>query len=294
MSDETATTEVVTEGAQGAAASEGSGAGASPSAESDFKRRAMADPEWAWEQVRGFQSAADKAKAAEEKHNDLVGQLGEAREIIDQYGGQVVANAVKNYAQLRMSDEYGKDIQSFEQTGQLPTRAGSDQSTTDSEEYLTDEEREIRTLKATVQDLSNRVGENTRTSGREVLKGHIEKVFSEFDFEPEVKERMRSAVVNQFETWSRAGSAGEAAVQAVMQPTGEKTVRGLMLSGVTPDDLMNASGRTALRKKNGLSTLATDVPGATGSKGTEPPPQFATAIEAAKYAAANPDAIDAR
>jgi hypothetical protein len=254
----------------------------------------MADPEWAWEQMRSFQSRADKAAAAEEKHNNLVGQLGEAKDIIEQYGGQVVANAVQNYAQLRSSEQYGKDIEAFEQTGQLPTRTGSASPETENEEYLTDEEKEIRALKETVADLSNRVGAQTRTSGREVLKGHIEKVFSEYDFDPEVKERMRGAVISQFETWSRAGKAGEAAVQAVMQPTGEMTVRGLMLGGANPDDIFQASQRTALRKKTGLSSLATDVPGAAGSKGTEPPPQFATAIEAAQYAAANPDAHDSR
>jgi hypothetical protein len=77
-----------------------------------------------------------------------------------------------------------------------------------------------------------------------------------------------------------------------MSPAGYKTVKGIMLSELSPEILHAAATNAALRKQKGLSGLATDSPSGSPGTGTEPPPDFDTYIQAAQWARENPEGHD--
>ena len=277
-----------TEGAGGDPASAAATTTAQAPPEADFLRRARENPQWAEDQVRQSQSTKDRAEAATAK---LVEQYEPVRVLVDQYGGTTIASAVENYRAIRNSPEIGEMIQEFERTGQLPARKGSE-SNNDDGEYKTPEELEIVELKAQLSKVAADTKVNTLASGRQVLEGHMEKVFSEYGFSPEDIQQMRTGMKAQFETWKNLGSAGENALKSLMSVGGEATVRGIMLSTITPESLRAAAINTDLRKRQGLSRLATDGPSGIGSAGKEAPTEFSSAFEAAEFARANPEGHD--
>jgi len=277
-----------TEGAAGVPASPESGAGASSVSESaDFVRRAKENPDWAWEQVRASQSAKDRAEAENQK---LVERLGSAKELIDTYGGDPVAEVVDKYRILRNSQELGSAIISFEETGELPKFTGSDTKVTDDDEYKSPEEQKIEALEAELNRVRGETRANTLASGQQVLQGHIESVFQEYGIVGEHAETMRKSLIDQFTEWGRLGDKGKEAIESVMGPNGKSTVQGIMLSKITPKVLQEAVNNAALRKSQGLADLSTDSPSGGASTGMEAPPESMSAIDAARWARANPNA----
>ena len=157
------------------------------------------------------------------------------------------------------------------------------------DEYKTPEEREIEALKAQLAKVQQDTQANTLASGRQVLDGHIEKVLGEYGFTPEDREKMSTSMKSQFDAWASMGEAGETAMKSLMSMTGEKTVRGIMLSAIDPEALRAAAANATSAKRSGLASLATDGPSGVASTGMEPPPVFKTAKEAADFARANPE-----
>jgi len=215
------------------------------------------------------------------------------REAIDRFGAPTLKAAFDNYVAIRNSQEIGDMIQEFERTGQLAAQRSASESNND-DEYKTPEEREIEALRGELMKLKNETSQNTMASGRRTLQDHMEKVFGEYGFTKEDTEKMRAGMISQFESWQRMGEAGSTAMKALMSPNGEATVRGIMLSSISPEALRAAAANADLRKRQGLEGLATDGPSSTSSTGKEPPPDFKTAIEAAQWARNNPNAHDSR
>jgi hypothetical protein len=209
--------------------------------------------------------------------------------LFEQYDAATLKAAVENYRALRNGADYGEMIQEFERTGQLPTRKGSETKVEDDDEYKTPEERKMEAMEAELAELRANTNANTLASGRTVLQGHMETVFGEYGFTSEDTEKMRKAMTTQFDTWGSLGVVGENAMKSLTTPNGVATVRGIMLSSITPDALRAAASNADLRKRQGLSSLATDGPSGTASAGTEPPADFASHYEAAKWAKANPE-----
>jgi len=268
-------------------------AAATPSAvpEADFLQRAQQNPQWASEQVRQFQSAADRAEAA---RTALVEQYEPVRALIDQYDAKTVAAAVENYRAVRSSEAFGEAIQEFERTGQLPTRKGSEPTVDNDDEYKTPEEQRMDALEARLNAAESNTSANTLASGRTVLQGHIETVLSEYGFTPEDSQKMQTTMTQQFDAWQNSGPAGLAAMKSIMNASGLATVKGIMLSAVSADALRAAAVNATSAKRKGLERLATDGPSGIPSSGREPPPEFAEASSAVAgaWARENPDLHD--
>ena len=96
---------------------------------------------------------------------------------------------------------------------------------------------------------------------------------------------------SQFDTWGNMGSAGQSAMKSLMGPGGEDTVRGIMLSSITAEQLRAAASNITSAKREGLEGLATDGPSGTTSTGMEMP-ILETVKAAADFARANPDGHD--
>jgi len=204
-----------------------------------------------------------------------------------------VKSVFDNYRSIRNSPELGEGIQEFERTGQLSARKGSaPNADADTDEYQTPEEQEIAELKERLARVESSTNSNTLASGKEMLTKHMEAVFRELHFAPEDVETARAAMVSQIKTWETAGEAGLSAMKSLGTPNGYKTVKGIMLADVPPEAFVRAADNIALRKRQGLSGLATDGPSGALSTGKEAPPDFADEMQAAAYAAANPDGHD--
>ena len=276
-----------TEGASGAAASAETGD------KSDYRARIEAGGSFAWEQNQLHQSRADKSQGAEEKHKELESQVGTVKALIDEFGSGVVATVFDNYRTIRNSQELGEVIQSFETTGQLSARKGSGDNGPTDDEYLTEEEKTVRALQAELQDVKQRVSNQTHAAAQGVLKQHMEKVVGDFAIPPESAEKMREAVISQVNQWRRLGDVGEKAIAAMMTEGGYGTIKGIMLGVVDPKDLLAAAQNQDLRKREGLDELTTESPGGSTSTGREPPPTFGSgadgAIKAAQWANMHPN-----
>ena len=284
----TAADPTTTAGAGGDPASAGAATEPSAPPEADYKQRAIDNPVWGAEQMVQHQSRGDRAEADNKK---LVEQIEPVKNLLDTYGAQTVAAAVENYRAVRNSTEIGEMIQEFERTGQLPTRTGSEPKA-EEDEYKTPEELEIVALRSELAMLRNETNANTLASGRTVLQGHMEKVFSEYGFTQEDTDKMKTTITQQFEAWGTQGDPGKAAMKSLTSAGGEATVRGIMLSSITPEALRAAAANTDLRKRQGLERLATDGPSGISSTGREAPAQFDSHVAAAKYARENPDGHD--
>ena len=269
---------------------------AAPS-ESDFKARAQHDPNFAWEQVRNFQSRADSAASAEEKARAQIEKVGaDVMRFIDAAGGESVAAALKNYVALRSNPEFQPLLAALEATGQVPSLQGKkapgqgmNNDDLGDDGYQTPEEIAIAELRQQVADLKSKVGATSMASGRQVLQQHIEGVFQDYGFGSDVNEKMKAKVVETFESWRNIGPDGERAIANVQMPTGKAQVQAIMLSALSPKDLREAAANAALREKDGLSSLSTGgPPQGSASIGLEAPDNFASAAEAANYARTNP------
>jgi hypothetical protein len=166
------------------------------------------------------------------------------------------------------------------------------ESKVEEDEYKTPEERRMDAFEEKLAALGQNTNANTLASGRQVLQGHMETVFGEYNFLPEDAEKMRTAMTTQFDSWAGLGAAGESALKSVMSMTGENTVRGIMLSSITPEALRAAAVNTTSAKRSGLAGLATDGPSGSASTGMEAPSSFENAKAAADYARANPGGHD--
>ena len=231
------------------------------------------------------QARGDRAEAIVEKYEPV-------RELIEQNTAKSVASAVKNYIAFRNSEAFGEDIRKFELTGQLPTRTGSAPKVEDEDEYKTPEEQRMDAIEARLAEAESGTNANTLASGRQVLQGHMEKVFSVYGFTPEDVVTMKARMNSQFDAWGNAGPAGVSAMESISSPSGYSTVQGIMLSGLEPEVLLRAATNATSARRSGLSNLATDGPSGIASTGTEPPPEFDNLRDAVAWAVANPDGHD--
>jgi hypothetical protein len=280
----------------GAEASAGDGA-ASESGSANYEQRLFNGGQFAVDQNKAYQSTADKAlagkKSAEDETTKLVESMGQSKELIEQFGGDIVAQAVRNYINLRSSDELGKTIQSFETTGQLSKQRGNEQGA-DEDEYQTPEEIKIKALEARCDALSQGQSDRDVSVGRQQLKEHMATVFGELGLTEADKDSMESKTVKQFETWG-ASDVGRSAIKSMEGPGGLDTVRGMMYTHLSPDALRAAASNVDLQRQQGLDALATDGRPATYSRGTEAPPSFDGDYGAmVKWARQNPQGHDSR
>ena len=293
MADETTTT--TTDGAPSAAASAASTTEPSPAVESDYLARARANPAWGAEQMRASQSRADTAESGEAKANKALEAVGaRTREYVEQVGGDRVGDVLNNYAALLTAPGIGDAIREYERTGQFPKSTGSE-SNADDDEYLTPEDEKISALTTEVASLRQSVGEQTRTSAKETLGRHMQKVVSDWGLVGDDREVALKSANDQFATWERMPNGGGLpGMKAVMSPTGYNAVKSMMLANIEPEALQRAAANADLRKKQGLSRLDSGGPSEVASTGREMEPVHETPQDAYDWAVQNPDLNTAR
>ena len=257
----------------------------------DYESRIRSDPDFALREAKSHQSRADQEAARNRELSRLVGGDGSrARQLLEQYGADTVAAAVENYAQLRNHADLGKAIQEFETTGTLNFQSNSDAGNVLEDEYMTDEERELKALRAEVSELRQGQTSLTVHTGTTALQGHLEKVKEAFHLSPDEFRHVSEALESDARKW--AGSPqGVDLLKTIQTADGYATVKALALGKLPDSTFLEMGERKRLRDKQRLSGFETDGPSRPGSPGDEELPTVKGALAAFQQAKENPGAM---
>lgn len=279
-------------GAAASGSGAGSAAGASGSQDSgsgDYLDRVRSGGEFAAQEVRSHQSRADKAEA---KLNSMewIGSLEEQRGTLT---GDDILSHLSDYNNLLQDPGMKAAIERFRSGGSSTGTPPASDDTDD--EYLTDEQRELKQLRTELGEVKSRVGRTELTDGLQSLKTHMEEIRKKYHLPAEAFTKGSQATAKQIMAWRSMGKTGEKAIDSLSTPSGQAVVEGIFLPAIGPEGLLQAQQNRDRRRSEGLSELETDGLPEHASSGREPPPEFKgpnAAIDAAEWARKNPDAHD--
>jgi len=265
--------------------------GSQDSGSGDYLERIRTDPEFAAREVVNHQSRADKADAERKALQEWRAALG------DGYANDTpdaIRRALDDYVAMREDEKVMAAIERARGSSSTTTSVTDD---TD-DEYLSDEAREIKQLKATVASLESRLGQTEFSDGQQALNTHMEQIRKDWGLPDEVFQKGSEATAAKIVAWkTRGGEAGRQAIESLKGPNGREVVEGIMIPAIGRKGLLQALDDRDRRSAERLSGLATDVPSGHASSGREPPPKFTgpdAHLKAAAWARANPNAHDAR
>jgi len=289
-------TEQVESGTSAAGTQEAGPAQASGSGH-DYEARLRSDHEFAAKMAKEHQARADRAEQENRTYRSFRQKAGDQlANFVETVGdGTTVYNYLTEYDALLKNPEIQQAINAYRTTGKLElpnggaAAGGRNHGTGDDEEYLSTEEKEIRQLKQQNQELLGRLGSVELGVGRNLLQGHLEKVFSNYALEPAQVETVKKHMGNMLEQFQRTGNIK--GIQDLQGPNAYMMVRSMALAPLDDEDIKAGAERARLRKKSSLSRFSTDGPFGTAKRG-EPPPVLQSAREAIEWAAAHPDEHD--
>ena len=273
--------------ANAAAAVQGSGAaGANPSGD-DFEAKVRANPDFAVNQVKEWQRRADQAA---QQGKTLTEWLGPLRQYMDagNVSGSDIASHLDQY--LRVVSDPSKK-QAFDRLlngGPVQT----DSNTTDDELYLTDEEKEIRSLKQELAALKGQVTQQSSSQGQQALIGHLGSVSAEMGLNDEQKQTALKAIQQQVQSWAAQGDMGQRAIASLSTPDGKRQVQTLVIQTLGWDAAMANAKAQLLQNKDVRQALGTDSPSGNLPSTAEPIPEIKSTLDALKFAEANPDVLE--
>ena len=256
----------------------------------DYKGRIRAGGDFAVQEALGHQSRADRMEA---ENRRLTAESGGAE--IAELRAQglkpaTIKAVVDNYIRLRSDPQTQEMILGFEETGQIGS-AASKPTSVDDDEYLSDEEKKIRDLTATVKRLEQGQAGLTQSTGTAALQGHLERFATEHFLKPEEFDRIKKQMEPQIQQWGTPGNdAGLKLLRDLQSPNAYDTVQALALKFVPKDILFQLGDRKRLHDRNKLEGFRTDGPVDTSTTGQELPADTTkmSALQALNAAQADP------
>ncbi len=217
--------------------------------------------------IRDFQSRADRAEATLQKYGaltpEVMARLGTPEQVIA--AGELVARMLQ--------DPKGMEVIRAINAGQgIPSGSSGSGSDDVDDEYLTDEQREIRELRAKLDRADGKLANLTATTAQQHLTGHINDLFaSDFaETTPEQREKMLAGALKTVEQLS----GNEEYMRSLTTPEGRTSARTLLLSQLDNAEIVAMGERAYKRKQGMLQAAETDSPSRSLSTGDEPPPDF--------------------
>ena len=263
----------------------------------DYLARVRSDANFAAEQVRQHQSRADQLQAEGEKTAKELQAAQEWLGGLAQYRGSATGDQIAQRMQLldqALNDPQMKQVlNQFWTSGQAPgTQPPSSGSDSDDDEYLTDEQREIRELRQKLDDLSGQLGQVGSTQGAAALEKHLSHFFETWPVGPDAQKRVRAELAKQIAGFARNPN-GKEALRTLTGEGGFNFVRGMAWTQLQDGELEEALKNRELRKKGRLGALATDGPSGEPSTGRETPDFQGDLGAAIRWAQDNPEGHDA-
>ena len=270
-------------GGQGGVGSGANGdAGASPSG-ADYEGRVRAGGDWSVAEVKNQQRRADQATEELRQLKSWVGTLS----VYQQQGltGDVLAQHLDGYLDI-LAKPQGQQMIRKLQSGQVDSQPAPDDT------YLTDEEKEIRSLKENVSRLEGRLAGQDASIGQQALLRHVGKVASEWNLSDTDRGAVADYLTQQVQTWSRQGETGLTAIRNLSSPEGWKTVEMLAIQKLGRERLSENLKAQLLRDQKTRSGLSTDSPSGIVPQSAAPPPVIQSTLEALRYAREHPEALE--
>lgn len=273
----------VASGAENAA----TGTQGAPPSGSDYLARVRSGGEWAVSEVQNQQRRADQAAEKLKQMESWLGGLSAYQQ--PGITGDLLAQHLSDYLEVVKTPEGQARFQSLRE-GKGTSMDATHKPAED--EYLTDEEKEIRALKAQVARLESRLTGQDTTLGQQALLRHIGKVASDWNLSDPQKQKLLDTLTKQVETWARQGDTGLAAIKNLSGPSGWETVEMMLPRTLGRDGLSESMKAQLLRDQSVRRELQTDRPSGRFTGNAEPPPEFKTAHEALVYAMENPGVLE--
>ena len=218
------------------------------------------------------------------------GESGPIRELLAQGIAPDTVKAVfDNYLRLRSDPQTQEMVLGFENTGTITGRPNANPST-DDDEYLTDEQKEIRQLRSEVHTLRNDQAGLTQSTGTAALQGHLERFAKENFLQPEEFDAVRKGMAPQVTQWG-TNDPGRKLLRDLQTPEAYDTVEAVAWKFVPKDVRFQLGDRKRLHDRNKVEGFRTDSPVDTSTTGRELPAEVTGALNALEYAMANPDKI---
>ena len=281
-------------GTSASGAADGSANAASGSQDSgsgDYLDRVRSGGDFAAQEVRSHQSRADKAEARLNAM-EWIGTLEQGRGSLS---GDEIMHHLGQYNGLLQDPGMKAAIERFRSNGSSPDTSTT--STDADEEYLSDEQRELRQVRTELADLKTRQGQTEFLDGQQALKQHMEDIRGAYGLPDDVFKTGSEATAAQIVQWHSQGETGRKAIESLKGPNGRKVVEGILIPAIGPEGLLQAQQNRDRRRTNALGALETDGPSGNASTGREEAPKFTgpnAHLDAARWAAENPGAHDAR
>lgn len=257
----------------------------------DYLGRIRAGGDFAAEEVRKHQSRADKMEAEVRKLSQSTGEDSEAiRSLLSQgLTPEMIAAAVTNYFALRSHPNLQDKVLGLERTGMIPD--GNSQNASEIEdEYLTDEQREIRELRTELKRVREETAGLTQSTGSAALQNHLERFAQENFLKPDEFEKVKQGMGSQARQWGN-NEQGLALLRSLQNPTAYDTVEAVAWKFVPKEVRFQLGERKRLHDQKRVDGFRTDVPSGLSTTGKEPPAEVKGALNALRYAKANPDKI---
>jgi len=214
-------------------------------------QRFKEDPEWAWDQFKAMESKFGRANT----ERDQLKPLGELQSFVDTYGGiDTLRQNLDFYTGLMRDPNAVAALRAYQQTGQLNASPAADET-----EYLDDEQKELRSLKAELAKLRSSVTDVGAHQTRAKFKEMFANVFKDF---PGMTEAHRAKVMaHSMETINRNALTQEG-LQALDNLTHENA-RALMMVALSPQELKEAIDNESKNRSEANQSRATQATGVT-------------------------------
>jgi hypothetical protein len=220
--------------------------------------------------------------------------MGDLEQYMGTIDGNTAARSLIEYNRALQDPVMKEQLQRFFATGKASASPSTSDDTDD--EFLSDEQKEIRELRAELAAVNQRLAGTELSSATHTLKEHVEKVVGDYYLTPELAKEAKTNLERTINHYKNDGERGQAAIRNLLSPSGFEIVKSLMIPPLDPDALLDCRQNRDRRKKAGLDALATDSRPGAASTGREPPPDFSTmvdgTIKGALWAEANPDGHD--
>jgi hypothetical protein len=264
--------------------------GAGDASSQDYLGRIRADGDFAASEVTKHQSRADRMEAENRRLTDRGGDAGPIQDLLSQGVKPETVKAVfDNYLRLRGDPQTQEMILGFEQTGQITGQSNAGQ-TTDDDEYLTDEQKEIRELRSHVQRLETEQAGITTSTGTAALQQHLERFAKENFLKPDEFDQVKKGMAPQVAQWGTDNS-GRKLLRDLQNPAAYDTVEAVAWKFVPKDVRFQLGDRKRLQDRERVEGFRTDSPTDTSTTGKELPAEVKGALNALQFAKANPDKI---
>lgn len=256
----------------------------------DYLGRIRADADFAVREVTSHQSRADKMEAEVRRLTaETGGNAAPIRELLAQGVEPSTVRAVfDNYLALRNNPQTQELIVGFEQTGAVPDRSST--ASVDDDEYLSEEQKEIRQLKSELQQVRMEQSGLTASTGTAALQNHLERFAKEHFLRPEEFESVKQAMTGQVKQWG-TNEQGLGLLRSMQNPSAYDTVEALAWKFVPKEVRFQLGDRKRLHDREKVGGYRTDSPSDMSTTGKELPAEVTGALNALEFAKANPDKI---